>query len=57
MLHGEKDNVISLDLGRKVFNAAPEPKDAMFITHAGHNNLYEFNVFEKIKNYLEHLNK
>ena len=57
VLHGEKDNVISQDLGRKVFNAAPEPKEAIFIVHAGHNNIYEFNIFEKIKNYLKAINK
>ena len=57
ILHGEKDNVISFDLGKKVFNAAPEPKESIFILNAGHNNLYEFNIFEKINNFLKDLNK
>ena len=57
VLHGEKDNVISLDLGKKVFNTAPEPKEAIFIPNAGHNNLYEFNIFEKINNFLKDPNK
>ena len=56
ILHGEKDNVISFDLGKKVFNAAPEPKEALFIQNANHNNLYEFDVFKKIIDFVEDIN-
>ena len=56
ILHGEKDNVISFDLGKKVFNAAPEPKEALFIHNANHNNLYEFDVFKKIIYFVENIN-
>ena len=57
VLHGEKDNVISLDLGKKIFKSAPEPKRAIFVSDAGHNNLYEFKIFDKIKHFLKELNK
>ena len=49
IIHGKKDNVINIELGKKVFNSAPNPKQALFIDNASHNNLYEFNIFEKIK--------
>ena len=53
VLHGEKDNVINIEFGKKVFDAAPEPKEALFVPNAGHNNLFEFNVDEKILRFLE----
>ena len=56
VIHGEKDNVISIEFGKKVFDAAPEPKEALFVPNAGHNNLFEFNVDEKILKFIEKLN-
>ena len=55
VIHGEKDNVISIEFGKKVFDAAPEPKEALFIPNAGHNNLFEFYADEKILVYLDKL--
>ena len=52
IIHGNKDNVININLAKKVFNSAPEPKEALFISNADHNNLYEFDIFEKIKNFI-----
>ena len=53
VIHGEKDNIINISLGKKVFDAAPQPKEALFVPNAGHNNLFEFNVEEKLLNFLE----
>jgi fermentation-respiration switch protein FrsA (DUF1100 family) len=53
VIHGEKDNIINISLGKKVFDAAPEPKEALFVPNAGHNNLFEFNVEEKLLIFLE----
>ena len=53
VIHGEKDNIISIEFGKKVFDAAPEPKEALFVPNASHNNLFEFNVDEKILGFLE----
>ena len=44
VIHGEKDNVIDINFGKKVFKSAPEPKKAIFVKNAGHNNLYEFKI-------------
>ena len=51
IIHGKKDNVINIDLGKKVFNSAPNPNN-LFIDNASHNNLYEFNIFKKILNFI-----
>ena len=53
VIHGEKDKVINIEFGKKVFDAAPEPKKALFVPNAGHNNLFEFNVDKKILRFLE----
>jgi fermentation-respiration switch protein FrsA (DUF1100 family) len=57
VIHGEKDNVISINFGKKVFKSAPETKKAIFVSDAGHNNLYEFKIYDKIKHFLKELNK
>ena len=57
VIHGEKDDVISINFGKKVFESAPEPKKAIFVSHAAHNNLYEFKIYDKIKHFLKELNK
>ena len=53
ILHGYKDNVINISFGKKIFEAAPNPKKALFVQNAGHNNLFEFNLINKILNFLK----
>ena len=55
VVHGEKDNIISVAFGKRVFDTAPYPKKAIFIANAGHNNLYEFNLYEKIFNFIKNI--
>ncbi len=55
IMHGEKDNIINITLGKKVFNSAPEPKQALYIPNAGHNNLFDFNLYEKIFRFLKNI--
>lgn len=38
LFHGELDNVITVSHGRKLFQAANEPKQAFFFPHTGHND-------------------
>jgi fermentation-respiration switch protein FrsA (DUF1100 family) len=40
-LHGERDEIIPLKLGRSLFEAAPEPKWFIEVPGAGHNDLVE----------------
>lgn len=53
VMHGAKDNVISIEFGKRVFNSAPKPKEAIYVTNAGHNNLFEFGMYQKIVTFLE----
>lgn len=38
--HGDRDEVIDLDLGRALFEAAPGPKEWYLIPNAGHNDTF-----------------
>jgi len=40
VIHGEQDEIIPVDMGRRVFAAAPEPKDLYIIPRAHHNDTY-----------------
>ncbi len=40
VLHGERDEIVPLAQGRRVFDAAPEPKRFFAIPDAGHNDTY-----------------
>ncbi len=40
LLHGEIDNVVPVKFGRKLFEAANEPKQAHYFPDAGHNDVY-----------------
>jgi fermentation-respiration switch protein FrsA (DUF1100 family) len=40
VLHGEFDEIVPISQGRKVFDAAPQPKAFYTIARAGHNDTY-----------------
>jgi fermentation-respiration switch protein FrsA (DUF1100 family) len=42
ILHGDSDRVVPIRYGRKLFNAAPEPKEGWFAPQAGHENLARY---------------
>lgn len=48
VVHGEKDTVIPYFYGKKLFDAAPQPKTMITVPDAGHNNLGEHGSAEKI---------
>jgi hypothetical protein len=39
-LHGDKDEIVPYDLGRKLYQAAADPKSFYTIKGAGHNDTY-----------------
>ena len=41
IIHGDKDDIIPLELGRQVFEAAKPPKSFYIIPGADHNNTYQ----------------
>jgi len=44
ILHGESDALIPVKFGRKLFEAAHQPKEAHFVPGGGHADLYDFGV-------------
>ncbi len=52
LLHGEDDGVVPTKFGRQLFAAAHEPKQGVFIPHAGHNNIYDHNVQQIVAQFI-----
>ncbi len=55
IVHGGRDAIIPLDLARRVYHAANEPKSMVVVAQAGHNDLFERGAFEKVYGFLESL--
>lgn len=53
IIHGEKDTIIPIKYGEKLFDAAGEKKYFIRIDEAGHNDVYDFMAFSQL---LEQLN-
>ena len=54
-LHGTEDEVVPYRLGKKLFRAAPHPKQFYAIQGAGHNNTYLTggqSYFDKIEKFV-----
>jgi pimeloyl-ACP methyl ester carboxylesterase len=41
ILHGDRDDIVPLNQGRKLYDAAPEPKQLFIVRDAGHNDILE----------------
>lgn len=52
LLHGEQDTVVPVKFGKKLFAAANEPKQAVYVPKAGHNDVYNAEVQQVILSYL-----
>lgn len=48
VVHGTKDDVVPYNLGKTLFDEAPQPKTLITIEGGNHNNLYKFNIDKKI---------
>jgi fermentation-respiration switch protein FrsA (DUF1100 family) len=44
LIHGEADNVVPVRYGRALFEAAAEPKEAVWVRGGGHEDLAEFGL-------------
>ncbi len=56
VLHGDRDEVVPFAQGKKVFDAAPEPKKFFKIVGAGHNDTYEVGgevYFQQLKGFID----
>lgn len=52
IVHGEADQVVPVHLGRALFAAAGEPKEAAWIADARHENLAAFGMQRRVFDYL-----
>jgi fermentation-respiration switch protein FrsA (DUF1100 family) len=55
IIHGENDEIIPVDMGRRVFAAAPESKELYIIPRAHHNDTYLVGgraYFERLKGFI-----
>jgi fermentation-respiration switch protein FrsA (DUF1100 family) len=55
ILHGTKDRTIPFDLGLRLFNTAPEPKEMAALEGAGHSDIYEFGALERLQRFLDNV--
>jgi len=53
IVHGEKDWTVPQHLGRRLFDAAQDPKEALWIPKAGHNDVFDFGAGPAVLNFLE----
>jgi fermentation-respiration switch protein FrsA (DUF1100 family) len=56
-LHGDKDEIIDIDLGRRLFEAAADPKSFYTIPGALHNDTYEVGgdaYFRTLSDFIKH---
>jgi uncharacterized protein len=53
VVHGEKDETIPIEFGRKLFAHAIEPKEALWLPEAGHVDLLDYGAGEGIFRFLE----
>jgi fermentation-respiration switch protein FrsA (DUF1100 family) len=54
--HGDRDDIVQLDLGRRLFDLAPQPKSFEVIRGAGHNDTTAVGgraYFERIARFLD----
>lgn len=55
MFHGEQDNVIPIRYGRRLFEAAAQPKESRWFPGAGHTDLHDRGAREAVLEFLEKL--
>lgn len=56
LLHGEKDHVIPVKFGKKLFAEARPPKEALYVPEADHNNVYTPAIQNEILHFLDNCN-
>jgi len=52
VIHGDRDRTVPERLGRRLYDAALAPKQAIWLKGAGHVDLYEFDLVEPMLNWL-----
>ncbi len=55
ILHGDRDRVVPQSHGRALYEAAQQPKHALWVAGGAHNNLHNFGAGEKVMGFLKTL--
>jgi fermentation-respiration switch protein FrsA (DUF1100 family) len=53
VVHGEADKLIPVGHGRRLHDAAPEPKSVYVVPGGGHNNLHSLGISDQISAFVE----
>lgn len=53
MIHGERDRIIPVRFARRLYEAAPEPKEGHFLPEGNHANLYHLGAGQLVLDFLE----
>jgi len=57
LLHGERDRVVPVEMGRAVFKAAPEPKQIATFPQAGHSDHHLYGSYDVVLAWLAELRR
>lgn len=52
ILHGEQDQVTNVRFGRRLLDAIQSPKEGIFVPEAGHNDLYNFGLQDRVTGFI-----
>ena len=55
VFHGDEDRVIGQAHGRQLFEAAAEPKRALWVDGGGHTDLFDFGAGRAVIDFIERL--
>ena len=55
-MHGEKDQIVSFSMGKKIYEMANEPKYYYFTKHDNHMMEYDERLVFELKSFLKSLN-
>jgi fermentation-respiration switch protein FrsA (DUF1100 family) len=53
IVHGENDRVVPIRFGRRLFDAAREPKESWWIPGGGHEDLHRFGLQSAVIGYID----
>ena len=53
VIHGERDRIIPVRFARRLYEAAPEPKEGHFLPEGTHANLYYLGAGQLVLDFLE----
>ena len=57
ILHGERDSIVPVAMGRRLYDAAKAPKRIELFPRGGHNDLFDHGAWEKAEAFLTSLNR